>query len=533
MPRFAARQRVRKHLARLFLAARREVLDWLDLTFQLEAEVIQLSLQDQRRFPALAVVYDGGLTTRGVAPEEVHRKLCAFDRGARISRAVGEIAQFPRDGSPATAHARLAHARFFAPRSLLIDHEVERHVLAEQLREEPARALVGHRHFCGQWHAEPTKDAGHAERCILDGLHQHTSAFRPLADGFFMEQVARQSVHLAHETRHPIRLGIHVVCGQVVAARHDQAFEIALLARHSVQAFDAGHDREKRDRRVVRVDQQFRPFAFHGHGFHGAAIARQPSLLDDAAAFQELHGAPIGNPVQWHGEVELIGRDAEISACDSHPFRIARELEFGRRGPEGREIDVPVAEDEHASAGNTAVDAARHLENLVCPQMQLGEHILSALDDGGETRVIDDDGVQSVHIQCALSRGGHREEVRLRLLSLQKGSQHADRLAAVVVCRVDARSADANVFRGLLHTLARRDEHGDAALFLVDALQELVVQKLADVLAEHLHLCRLGRVERVHLEHIRAGQIAAVKRWVDGGRKPDEAAAHPLAERQA
>ena len=177
--------------------------------------------------------------------------------------------------------------------------------------------------------------------------------------------------------------------------------------------------------------------------------------------------------------------------------------------------------------------AAGHLENLVGAEVELGEDVLSALDDGGEARVVDDHRVEALDVQRALPCRRHREEVRLRLFSLEEGTQHANRLTAVIVRGVDARCAHPHVLRGLLDSLSRRDEDRDAALLLVDPLQELVVEELAHVLADDFDLRRLRGIERVHLEHVGALEVAAIERRVDGRGQPDEAAADALPQRQA
>ena len=52
-------------------------------------------------------------------------------------------------------------------------------------------------------------------------------------------------------------------------------------------------------------------------------------------------------------------------------------------------------------------------------------------------------------------------------------------------------------------------------------------------LFDHLHLRRLLRIERVHLEDVGESRYARVERRIDGRRQPDEPAADALAEREA
>ena len=177
--------------------------------------------------------------------------------------------------------------------------------------------------------------------------------------------------------------------------------------------------------------------------------------------------------------------------------------------------------------------APRHLQDLVGPEMQLRQHVLPTLDDRREARVVDHDRIQPLHIERALPRGGHGEEVRLLLLTLEERAEHANGLAAVIVRRVDARRTHADVLRCLLHALAGRDEDRHAALLLVHTLEELVVEKLPDILAHDLDLCRLLGIEGIDLEHIRALEVLAIERRIDRRGQPDEPASNALAEGEA
>ena len=59
--------------------------------------------------------------------------------------------------------------------------------------------------------------------------------------------------------------------------------------------------------------------------------------------------------------------------------------------------------------------------------------------DVEELHVVDDDRVEPAHVERALPRRRHREEIRLLLAALEKRTDDADRLAAVIERRVDAR----------------------------------------------------------------------------------------------
>ena len=457
----------------------------------------------------------------------------ALDARAGIAELVREIAQLARDRTPASAHAGLADARLLAPRGLFVDHEIERHVLRKQVGKEPACAFVRHRHLGRQRHAQSAIDARHSERRILDRLHQHTAPLGPLRHRLFLEEVTRQAIHFAHISCHAICFRIEVVRREMIAARQDQSLQITLLARHAMQRLHAAHDGEVRHQRIVGIDEQLGPLALDRHRLDRAAVARKAALLDDPAPFEECRRALVGDAVKRDRKLQLIRRDAQIGAGDRHTLGIARELELRRSRFQRREVDVAIAEDEDTSSGNTAMDTTRHLQDLVGAQVQLRQHVLAALDDRREARVVDHDRVEPLHVERALPRRRHREEIRLVLRAFEEGPQHANRLAAVIVRRIDPRRTHADVLGRLLHALACRYEDRDAALLLVDALQELVVEKFADVLPHDLHLRRLLGVECINLEDVRALEILSVERRIDRRRQPDEPAAHALAEREA
>src|SRR5437764_695213 len=78
---------------------------------------------------AARVVDQLRLAARGVAANELHRNLRPFDRCARNSGAICEIAEASGDCAPAAAYTRLGDAGFTPIHGLLVDYQVERHVL--------------------------------------------------------------------------------------------------------------------------------------------------------------------------------------------------------------------------------------------------------------------------------------------------------------------------------------------------------------------------------------------------------------------
>ena len=113
---------------------------------------------------------------------------------------------------------------------------------------------------------------------------------------------------------------------------------------------------------------------------------------------------------------------------------------------------------------DAAVHAPRHLQNLVRAQMHAREHVASAVDHVGEARVVDDDGVEPRHIQRTLPGRRHREEERLRHHALEEGTDHANRLTAVIVRGRDTRIAQPYPLRRFFDRRARGQENRHPAL---------------------------------------------------------------------
>ena len=85
------------------------------------------------------------------------------------------------------------------------------------------------------------------------------------------------------------RLGVEVVRGEMIAARHGDAGEIALLARHSVQRLDRAHHGQVRHELVVGIHEQLRPRPVDWHRFDRFAVGREATVLDDAASFEQAN----------------------------------------------------------------------------------------------------------------------------------------------------------------------------------------------------------------------------------------------------
>src|SRR5687768_16018066 len=160
------------------------------------------------------------------------------------------------------------------------------------------------------------------------------------------------------------------------------------------------------------------------------------------------------------------------------------------------EDEIAIAEDEHLSAFHAAMHTTRHLQDLVRAQVRLRQHVSPTFDHIGETGVIDDDSVQSLHVQRALPGGGHRQDVRLRRAVLEKRSDHPDWLPAVIESGMNAREPLADQRGGLLDAGTYWQEYADASLLPHDLLQEPVAQEPVGRFVHHFHFRGTVRIER-------------------------------------
>src|SRR6187455_2876933 len=115
------------------------------------------------------------------------------------------------------------------------------------------------------------------------------------------------------------------------------------------------------------------------------------------------------------------------------------------------------------------------------------KNVSAALDDVREARVVDDDRVETLHVEGALAGGGHRQHVRFWRSVLEEGTDHAYRFSAVVELRMNPREPLANESRGFLDSGPRREEHADAALLAHHLLQETIAKEPVGRVGEHLH----------------------------------------------
>src|SRR3982751_6553979 len=91
MSALTARHRGGEQLPRLRCMFGRKLFDGLQFAIELEAEVIQAALQNERAMLPSGIVDRRRLPSRSIAANELHRDLGPFDAGARNSGSVREI----------------------------------------------------------------------------------------------------------------------------------------------------------------------------------------------------------------------------------------------------------------------------------------------------------------------------------------------------------------------------------------------------------------------------------------------------------
>ena len=82
---------------------------------------------------------------------------------------------------------------------MLVDHQLERHVLGEQLRELSINVITRVHHSGWQLHSKRAVDTCRGERRIFDCLHQYTAPLGPPLDAL-VEEMPRQTVYFADVT---------------------------------------------------------------------------------------------------------------------------------------------------------------------------------------------------------------------------------------------------------------------------------------------------------------------------------------------
>src|SRR5689334_2203212 len=193
---FSSCYSLRQQVSRSTCFCRRKFFDRFQLALQLETEIVQSCLYHQWAMLTPRIVNELRFSARRVAANQLHWNLSPFDCRARNPGTIGEVAQAARNRTPAPAHARLRYSGFAAVRCLLVDHQIEGHVLREQLREFPEDVIARVDHLRRELHPEAAINTGSCQRGILDCLDQYATLLCPLLDAL-IEEMPRQAVHFA------------------------------------------------------------------------------------------------------------------------------------------------------------------------------------------------------------------------------------------------------------------------------------------------------------------------------------------------
>ena len=290
--------------------------------------------------------------------------------------------------------------------------------------------------------------------------------------------MAGQAVHLADVAALVYRLGEQVVRGEVIAAVHQRAVQLALLAGHAMERVDVGAHRHHRRQLGIGVDQQLGPGAVHRHRLDFMAVAREPPVLHQPARREPLHRAPVGRAIERLRQVEVAGIHAQRGTGDRHPLGVAGQLELRRRGAQFLEYQLAVAEDRDLAVGNAAMHPPGHLQDLVGAEVEPVQHVAAAIHLVGVARIEDDHGVEPAHVERRLARGRHGQQERSLHLALEERPDDPDRLATVIERRRQLRPLAPDVGREMLHLGAGRHEHRHAAPVADQPLHVLLGEEL-------------------------------------------------------
>ncbi len=281
------------------------------------------------------------------------------------------------------------------------------------------------------------------------------------------------------------------------------------------------------------MGQQLAPGTLDRQRLDLTAVGREAAVLDQAAVGEQGDSAPVRGPIERDREVEVTRVHADRRAGDRDPLGIAGELKLRRRGPQLLELEVAIAEDGDLTALDPPVHAAGHLQDLVGTQVQPVEHIAAALDHVAVAGVVDHHRVQPTDVEGGLARGRHREQERALDLAFEKGTDHADRLTAMIERRREPPPLLAQIGGEPLDLRSRRDEHRHAPLLLHQVTDIAIVEEFVRGLRQHLDLRLELRIEGVGDDHILAAEVSGVEQRIHRRAQPDVPDAGALAQRQA
>ena len=356
--------------------------------------------------------------------------------------------------------------------------------------------------------------------------------FCPLLERL-VEQVTRQSVHLADVSMTVDRLREQVVCSEMVAVRDDQTPQVVILARHPVQRVDTRHHSEIRDQVGLRPNQQFTPRSIHRHRLDVTAVRRESPTLDNAAVGQVIHRRPVCRAVERHRQIQVAQVHTDCRGGERHPLRFSAKLDHGRNRTQTGKVHVTVGEDMDFASRNSSMNPTCHLQQLIRPEVLPRQNIPAAIDEVRELRILDNDCIQTVNVQRGLSGSRHRQHERFLCSAIQERSNYANGLPAVVMHDGEAGPAPPHLCRHILDLGTRGQEYRNSPLLALHAPNELYVEKVERLARLHGDASRQFRIECGGLEHVVRAQVARIERRIYGRRKPDIRTPNPLPQRQA
>ena len=171
---------------------------------------------------------------------------------------------------------------------------------------------------------------------------------------------------------------------------------------------------------------------------------------------------------------------------------------------------------------------SRHLQDLVGAEMEAMEHVAAPVHHVAVSGVVDDHRVETRNVEGRLTGGRHGQQERALHLPLEKGTDHPDRLAAVIEGGGQPGPLRAQADRQLLDLRPGRHEHRHSPLLLDQAAHVALVEELLRLLREDLDLRLEFGIERLSRQHFGAVQVLVIKGGIHRRAQPDEPAAGAL-----
>src|SRR5579872_4713363 len=118
------------------------------------------------------------------------------------------------------------------------------------------------------------------------------------------------------------------------------------------------------------MHQKLGPRALYRQRFDLPAVPGKAAVLDQPPLRESFDGGAVRGAVERYRKLEVTGIDTDLGTGERHPFGVASELEFWRAGAERTEIEITIGEDRHFAVRYATMNPARHLQDLVGPEIQ-------------------------------------------------------------------------------------------------------------------------------------------------------------------